>query len=77
MCHEVPIARDKTVGPSTTLTFAGIELNSIRYEAGLPPDTNRKMRRNYPSIFETQKSTPAGSSIFDWAPKFCDDRDHA
>ena len=40
LCHElgVPIAPDKTVGPFTTLTFAGIELDSIKYEARLPPE---------------------------------------
>ena len=35
------------------------------------------MRQNDPSILETQKSAPAGTSMVDWAPKFCDDRDHA
>ncbi len=34
----IPIAPDKTFGPSTTLTFAGIELDSLRREARLPRD---------------------------------------
>ena len=32
------------------------------------------MRRNYRSIFETEKSTAARATIFDWAPKFRDER---
>jgi hypothetical protein len=40
LCHQigVPIAPDKTFRPSTTLTFAGIELDSIRSEARLPQE---------------------------------------
>ena len=40
MCSQlgIPIAPNKTCGPSTTLTFAGIELDSIRSEARLPRD---------------------------------------
>ena len=40
LCNQlgVPIAPDKTCGPSTTLTFAGIELDSIKSEARLPQD---------------------------------------
>ncbi len=34
----VPIGPNKTYGPSTTLTFAGTELDSIRSEARLPRD---------------------------------------
>ncbi len=34
----IPIATDKTFGPSTTLTFAGIELDSLRCQARLPRD---------------------------------------
>ena len=58
LCHElgVPIAPDKTVGAFTTLTFAGTELDSIKYEARLPPEKIEKCVENYPSIFETQKN---------------------
>ena len=40
LCNQlgIPIAPDKTFGPSTTLTFAGIELDSIKSEARLPRD---------------------------------------
>ncbi|RUA06910.1 MAG: hypothetical protein DSY43_00970 [Gammaproteobacteria bacterium] len=34
----VPIAPEKTCGPSTTLSFAGIELDSVLFEARLPLD---------------------------------------
>ena len=34
----IPIAPEKTVGPATTLAFAGIELDSIQMEARLSPD---------------------------------------
>ena len=40
LCNQlgIPIAPDKTCGPSTTLTFAGIELDSIKSEARLPQE---------------------------------------
>ena len=34
----IPIAEEKTMGPSTTLQFAGITLDSIKQEARLPSD---------------------------------------
>jgi len=34
----IPIAPEKTVGPSNVLSFAGIELDTIEMEARLPPD---------------------------------------
>ena len=34
----VPIAPEKTCGPATTLSFAGIELDTLRSEARLPAD---------------------------------------
>jgi hypothetical protein len=38
LCSQlgITIAPDKTFGPSTTLTFAGVELDSVRAEARLP-----------------------------------------
>ena len=38
----IPMAPDKTVGPSTTLSFAGIELDSQSMEARLPRDKIHK-----------------------------------
>ena len=40
----VPIAEEKTVGPDTTLQFAGIELDSVHQEARLPLDKLTKCR---------------------------------
>ena len=34
----IPIAPEKTLGPATTLSFAGIELDSVSFEARLPLD---------------------------------------
>ena len=34
----IPMAPEKTVGPSTVLSFAGIELDTVRSEAHLPHD---------------------------------------
>ena len=38
----VPIAHDKTEGPSTTLQFAGIALDTINMEARLPDNKLQK-----------------------------------
>jgi hypothetical protein len=35
---NIPLARDKLVGPSTVITFLGIEINSINKTIRLPPD---------------------------------------
>ena len=40
----VPIAEEKTVGPGTTLEFAGIELDSVHQEARLSLDNLTKCR---------------------------------
>jgi hypothetical protein len=39
----VPIKNEKTVGPSTTLTFLGIELDTLAMEARLPWDKVEKI----------------------------------
>ena len=46
MCNflGVPIAHEKTLGPFTTLQFAGIELDSLRQEARLPSEKSHKCR---------------------------------
>ena len=46
MCRflGVPIANEKTVGPNTTLQFAGIGLDSVRQEARLPLEKLTKSR---------------------------------
>ena len=40
--HGIPIAPEKTCGPATTLSFAGIELDSVSFEARLPLDKTDK-----------------------------------
>lgn len=46
LCNQlgVPIAHEKTMGPASTLTFAGIELDTSLSEARLPPDKLIKCR---------------------------------
>ena len=46
MCEYlgVPIAQEKTVGPSQVLQFAGITLDSVKQEARLPDDKLQKCR---------------------------------
>lgn len=40
LCEDIglPMAPEKTCGPTTTLSFAGIELDTIKLEARLPPE---------------------------------------
>lgn len=39
----VPIQGEKTEGPSTTLIFLGIELDTVNMEARLPEEKNVKL----------------------------------
>ena len=52
-----PIAPEKTVGPRTTLTFAGIELDTVRLEARLPADKITKTRALLLSFLPRKKAT--------------------
>ena len=40
----IPLAPEKTEGPQSTITFAGIELDAPRMEARLPPEKVHKYR---------------------------------
>ena len=44
ICNEIglPMAADKTVGPTTCLTFLGIELDTVSEVAHLPDERNQK-----------------------------------
>ena len=53
----IPIAPDKTCGPSTTMSFADIELDTIFIEALLP--------------FPPQKGHLKGGTVPQWPLKFC------
>ena len=46
LCHNlaVPLAHNKTVGPSSSITFLGITLDALRMEARLPEDKLVKAR---------------------------------
>ena len=48
LCAElgVPLAEEKTVGPSTVITFLGIELESIKFETRLPQDKLSKAKQS-------------------------------
>ena len=53
----VPIAPEKTVGPRTTLTFAGIELDTILCEARLPADKITKSKALLSKFLQRKKAT--------------------
>ena len=57
MCEYlgVPIAQEKTVGPDTTLQFAGITLDSVKQEARLPEDKLQKCRLLLHSFYRRRK----------------------
>ena len=59
MCEYigVPIAQEKTVGPDTTLQFAGITLDSILQEARLPVDKLQKCRMLLRTFYKRRKVT--------------------
>ena len=53
----IPIAREKTFGPLTTLSFAGIELDSIQMEARLPSDKLTKCMELIEAFLKRKKVT--------------------
>ena len=53
----VPIAPEKTVGLRTTLTFAGIELDTIMFEARLPADKITKSKALLSKFLQRKKAT--------------------
>ena len=60
----VPIAPDKTCGPSTVLSFAGIELATNLFEARLPREKIEKCLAAISLLLKRKKSYFTGSSIF-------------
>ena len=56
-CLGVPIAPEKTVSPRTTLTFAGIELDIILFEARLPADKITKSKALLSKFLQRKKAT--------------------
>ena len=59
LCHQigVPLAPDKTVGPSSSITFLGIILDAVRMEARLPDDKLFKARALLLEFTHKQKVT--------------------
>ena len=53
----IPMAPEKTVGPQTTLSFAGIELDSVKMEARLPQDKLVKCNILITQFLERSKVT--------------------
>jgi hypothetical protein len=53
----VPIKNEKTVGPSTTLTFLGIELDTLAMEARLPLDKVDKIKVALKATMKRRKVT--------------------
>ena len=66
----IPMSPDKTIGPSTVLSFAGIALDTVRSEARLPGD---KVLRCVTTIrlFKTQEGHPSGITVSHRVAKFC------
>ena len=56
-CLGVPIAHEKTEGPSTTLQFAGITLDTINIEARLPDDKLQKCNAQLLDMHRCRKTT--------------------
>jgi hypothetical protein len=59
MCADigVPMAEDKTCGPDTTMTFLGVEIDSVRKEARLPKDKLDKCRQEIRVLLGCKKAT--------------------
>ena len=53
----IPMAPEKTVGPSTTLAFAGIELDTVLMEARLPQEKLDKCRDLLSTFLRRRKVT--------------------
>ena len=59
LCHYlgIPMAPEKTIGSSSTISFAGIELDSVLMEARLPPDELVKCHDLIASFLRRRKIT--------------------
>ena len=66
----IPMAPEKTFGPSTILTFAGIELDTVRCESRLPGDKLLKCRQLIPAFFEKEEGNFEGVAVY-WITKLC------
>lgn len=59
MCKQVqvPLAADKTFGPSTVMSFVGYEIDSINSEVRLPDDKVEKCATGISSLIASKKTT--------------------
>lgn len=64
----IPMAPEKTVGPSTTLQFAGIELDSVLMEAS---EENSKVLSAYFRLPTMPEGNTPGNPILNRAFKLC------
>ncbi|XP_069476331.1 uncharacterized protein [Ambystoma mexicanum] len=53
----VPLAKEKTVGPVTTLVFLGIEIDSVAGECRLPGEKVRKLKEVIAGMLGKEKAT--------------------
>ena len=53
----IPMAPEKTFGPSTILTFAGVELDTIRCESRLPEEKLLKCKQLIAEFIKKKKAT--------------------
>ena len=72
LCKElgVPLAMEKTEGPSTTLAFLGIILDTVKMEIRLPDDKLQRIKAT-PKLGWDEKSHQATDSILGWASPTC------
>jgi len=60
------MAPEKTMGPSTTITFAGIELDSVEMEARLPQNKVAKCKEFISEFLERWKVKAGLHSTICW-----------
>ncbi|KAJ8307565.1 hypothetical protein KUTeg_015649 [Tegillarca granosa] len=59
MCDEigVPLAHDKTIPPSTVLTYLGLEINTIEMTVKIPFEKLTKLKNNLCLLLNRKKCT--------------------
>ena len=54
---QIPLAPDKMEGPATCMVFAGIELDTVKWEARLPEDKKAKCIKQIRVLLQKRKTT--------------------
>ena len=67
----IPIAEDKTQGPSQVLEFMGILLDTIKMQARLPPDKIEKILASFGDFEKKKILHSKTAAVFDRYAKFC------